>query len=107
MSPDGIEKCEQCTELHQVLLEKGDGYEGSEKQVLEMMTMDGLYSNISFEYIQGRRGGFDYIHYINKKCRKTTNQHSNDFGRKMGQLRSLQYECCNQIEKDVLDTVLG
>jgi hypothetical protein len=75
--------------LRQVLPEKGDGYEGSEKQVLETMTMGGLYSNIRFEYIQGRRGGFDSIHYITKKCRKTTNQPSNDFGRKMGQLRSL------------------
>ena len=94
--------------MYQVLPEKGDGYEGSEKQVLETMTMGGLYSNIRFEYIQGRRGGgFDSIHYITKKCRKTTNQPSNDFGRKMGQLRSLQYECCNRIEKDVLDTILG
>jgi hypothetical protein len=75
--------------LRQVLPEKGDGYEGSEKQVLETMTMGGLYSNIRFEYIQGRRGGFDSIHYITKKCRKTANQPSNDFGRKMGQLRSL------------------
>ena len=90
-----------------VLREKGDGYEGSEKQVLETMLMDDLYSNIHFEYIRGRRGGFDSIHYITKKCRKTTNQPSNDFGRKMGQLRSLQYECCNRIEKDVLDTILG
>jgi hypothetical protein len=61
VSPDGIEKCEQCTELRQVLSEKGDGYEGSEKQVLETMTMDDLYSNIRFEYIRGRRGGADLI----------------------------------------------
>ncbi len=87
-----------------MLPEKGDGYEGSEKQVLETMTMGGLYSNIRFEYIQGRRGGFDSIHYITKKCRKTTNQPSNDFGREMGQLHSLQYECCNWIKKDILDT---
>jgi hypothetical protein len=107
VSPDGIEKCKQCTELRQVLSEKGNGYEGSEKQVLETMTMDDLYSNIRFEYIRGRRGGFDSIDYITKKCRKTTNQPSNDFGREMGQLRSLQYKGCDEIEKHVLDTILG
>jgi hypothetical protein len=30
-----------------------------------------------------------FIHHITEKCSKDTNQPSNDFGRKLGQLRSL------------------
>ncbi len=39
MSAEGIEKCEACAESRKVLPEAGDGYEGSEKEVLETMTM--------------------------------------------------------------------
>ncbi len=39
MSAEGIEKCEACAESRKVLPEAGDDYEGSEKEVLETMTM--------------------------------------------------------------------
>ena len=39
VSADGIEIWEPCVELRQVLPEASDGYEGSEKEVLEMMTI--------------------------------------------------------------------
>ncbi len=39
MSAEGIGKSEACAESRKVLPEAGDDYEGSEKEVLETMTM--------------------------------------------------------------------